>query len=370
MSQATKPLIEVDELHQRLDEPGVRVADVRWYLGRPTAGRDAYAQGHIPGAAFVDLDTDLADPAGFGAPGRHPLPSAASFARRLGQLGFGSDDLIVAYDDASGTIAARLWWMLDSLGHRGGVRVLNGGIQAWTAVGNELSTDEPALPPVAMELAGEWPRVIGRDALAANLGELTLLDVRAPERYRGEVEPVDPQAGHIPGALNAPTAGNLDGAGRLRDEAELRELYDGIRAGGQGTTIVSCGSGVTACHAALAMRLAGLPDPLLYVGSFSDWSRWACLSSPDGIQAASRGAADRKLGRVIGHDDFAHQRSEHVERGPIDAAVRHNGVRLIESGYGADADHAPFRVVRDHDQSSTGFDESTVRVCLKHVRER
>jgi thiosulfate/3-mercaptopyruvate sulfurtransferase len=167
------PLIEADELHGLIGAEHVRIADVRWYLNRPGAGRTAYAEGHIPTAVFVDLDADLADHNGLGAPGRHPLPSPDRFAARIGELGFASDDLIVAYDDIGGSVAARLWWMLDNLGHRGGAAVLNGGLQAWLAAGYDLSAGEVALPPGRMKLDATWTNVIERSDLADKLGALT-----------------------------------------------------------------------------------------------------------------------------------------------------------------------------------------------------
>jgi len=261
-------IISPEALLARLDDPDLRIADVRWYLGRPGAGLAAYSEGHLPGAIFVDLDADLSAPSG---PGRHPLPDPAAFARHLGNLGFGVDHLIVAYDDAGGGVAARLWWMLDDLGHPN-VAVLDGGIGAWTAAGLRLTTDEPDRLPVALELADRWTNVIQRDELTRRLGKVVLLDARAPERYRGEVEPIDPAAGHIPTARSAPLGENLDQAGRFRAPAELTTRFRALGAD-RGTVVTSCGSGTNACQNALAMRLAGLPDPLLYVGSFSDWSR-------------------------------------------------------------------------------------------------
>jgi thiosulfate/3-mercaptopyruvate sulfurtransferase len=266
------PLIDAGELHTLIGRDAVRIADVRWYLNRPQAGRAAYDAGHLPGAIFVDLDSDLADEHGYGAPGRHPLPTPQEFARRLGQLGVGSEDFVVAYDDMGGTIAARLWWMLDNLGHRGGVAILDGGIQAWQAAGYELSTDTRRLSPATLELGADWQGVIQRDDLAARLDDLVLIDGRARERYRGEVEPIDPVAGHIPGAVNAPVGENVDALGRLRAAQDLRSIYAPLTDDSR-PTVVSCGSGTTACHNALALRLAGMPDPILYVGSFSDWSR-------------------------------------------------------------------------------------------------
>ena len=263
-------LITVEELHRRLgeDAPGIRVADVRWYLNREGDGRRAYEGGHIAGAIFLDLTSDLSAPDG---PGRHPLPEPADFARLLGDMGIGDDDLVVAYDDSGGTSAARLWWMLDDLGH-GQVAVLDGGIQAWVAAGHALSSDEPDWPPAELNLADRWTNTIDRPDLIDRLGTVNLLDARAPERYRGEVEPIDTAAGHIPTAINVPTAGNLDAGGRFLDAEQLRARFAALHSPAM-PVVTSCGSGTTACHNALAMRLAGMPDPILYVGSFSDWSR-------------------------------------------------------------------------------------------------
>jgi thiosulfate/3-mercaptopyruvate sulfurtransferase len=258
-------LISADELHRRLADPDLRIADVRWYLGQPERGRQEYEAGHIPGAVFVDLDADLADHR-HGA-GRHPLPDPRAFAARLEALGFGSQHHIVAYDDLRGIVAARLWWMLDNLGHPR-VSVLDGGLTAWTG---PTTTELPSWPPARLALSDRWHGTIDRQGLADRLGTLTLLDVRAPERYRGEVEPVDPVAGHIPGAFNAPTGGNTGPDGRFLTPEELRERYRSLGAGDR-PVVVSCGSGVNATQAALAMRIAGLPDPLLYPGSYSDWS--------------------------------------------------------------------------------------------------
>src|SRR5512141_2714715 len=160
-------LVSVDELAARLKASDaatrLRIADVRWYLGRPDAGLAAYQAGHIPGAVFVDLEADLTDPDGLGAPGRHPLPAPTAFCRSMEDLGIGSDTFVVAYDDAGGTIAARLWWMLDDLGHRGGPALLDGGVNAWTAADRPLSTDEPRYPLGRLELGGTWSKVVARD---------------------------------------------------------------------------------------------------------------------------------------------------------------------------------------------------------------
>jgi thiosulfate/3-mercaptopyruvate sulfurtransferase len=261
-------LISVEELATRLDDPQLRVVDVRWYLNRPGQGRQAYESGHIPTAIFLDLDEDLSGEEG---DGRHPLPHPLDFRRRLEAAGIGSEHFVVAYDDTGGTTAVRLWWMLDNLGHPA-VAVLDGGIQAWIAAGHSLSRDEPTHPKARLTLGDRWSRTIVRAELVDKLGTVTLLDARAPERYRGEVEPIDPAAGHIPTAVNAPTAGNLADDGRFLPPDRLAARFADLAPGGN-PVVTSCGSGTTACHNALAMRLAGLPDPILYVGSFSDWSR-------------------------------------------------------------------------------------------------
>ena len=262
------PLISVADLAARINDPGVRVADMRWYLGEPGAGRAAYDAGHVPGAIHVDLDRELTGP----GPGRHPLPSPSDLARRLGRLGIGDEHLVVAYDDVGGWVAARLWWMLDVLGHHR-VAVLDGGYPAWVGAGLPVETETPAWPMSRLSLAGHWSRVVDRDGLRPRLGSAVLLDARSGPRYRGDVEPVDPVAGHIPTAVNAPTDGNIGPDGRFLGPELLRERFAALGAGADDREVVtSCGSGVSACHNALALRIAGLPDPILYPGSWSDWS--------------------------------------------------------------------------------------------------
>jgi thiosulfate/3-mercaptopyruvate sulfurtransferase len=271
---ASSPLISAEDLLALVTRGGseLRIVDVRWYLGRPGDGVTAYAGGHLPGAIHLDLDDDLADLDGYGAPGRHPLPAPDVFEAELEGAGIGDDDLVVAYDDVGGWVAARLWWMLDVLGHHR-VAVLDGGIAAWVAAGGELTTTIPAWPQAELNLADEWSRVIDRAELRSRLGDVVLLDARGVPRYRGEAEPVDPIAGHIPTARNAPVEGNLVG-GRFRPADELAARFRDLGAdGSDGPVVTSCGSGTSALHHALAMRLAGLPDPILYVGSYSDWSR-------------------------------------------------------------------------------------------------
>lgn len=287
MDHDTSPLVSVERLAAWAAEPNPPVVvDLRWYLGRPGDGHRAYLEGHLPGAIFLDLDADLADLHGFGAPGRHPLPDPATFVARMAAAGIGDGARVVGYDDVGGWVAARLWWMLDNLGFgRRGIAgeragVLDGGIKAWTDAGHPLSTMVPAAPsvPAHLSLEGAWHGVIERETLKERLGTLTLLDARGAPRYRGEVEPVDPYPGHIPTAISAPYDTNLAPDGHLLGAEALRSQYatlgiDDASHGAGRDVVLSCGSGTSACHHALAMRVAGLPDPILYVGSYSDWSR-------------------------------------------------------------------------------------------------
>ena len=253
------PLISATELSQLLGE--VKLFDLRWSLTSPTPGRESYVQGHIPGAVFVDLDRDLAGSEG---DGRHPLPPISEFVDTLGRLGLEPDDNVVVYDDISGAVAARMWWMLESIGHRGQVRVLDGGLQEWVGHGFPFDTGSVTPEPAAYPAVAGFTGVVRHDELQ----ERYLVDLRSAERYRGEVEPVDSKAGHIPGAVNVPLADNLDG-GRFRASNHLAEVYRDFPDDG----VVSCGSGVNACHGALALVIAGKSMPDVYIGSFSDWSR-------------------------------------------------------------------------------------------------
>jgi thiosulfate/3-mercaptopyruvate sulfurtransferase len=268
----TRPIVAPKELAALVrSEPGrIRVVDVRWYLGRPGDGRAAYDAGHIPGAVFLDVDGDLTAAEG---PGRHPLPSPIEFRARLEAAGIGSEHQVVAYDDVGGWVAARLWWMLDDLGH-GRTAVLDGGYPAWVADGYPVATSVPDYPAVHLELADAWTKTIDRAGVIERLGGIVLLDARGEPRYRGETEPIDPLPGHIPTAINAPTDGNLGPDGRLLDPASLADRFRALGADGlAGPVVTSCGSGVSACLNSLALRVAGLPDPILYPGSYSDWSR-------------------------------------------------------------------------------------------------
>jgi thiosulfate/3-mercaptopyruvate sulfurtransferase len=257
-------LIAPETLLERIGAPDLRLADVRWWLTDPAKGRRDFAAAHLPGAVFVDLDADLTAPSG---PGRHPLPSPTAFAARMAALGIDDQSDVVVYDDAGGTIATRLWWMLDDLGHPR-VRLLDGGLAAWTAVGGPLTAAVAPYPPGRLNLRDRWTRTIDREGLKTRLGSVALIDARAPERYRGDIEPVDAVPGHIPTAVSRPTAGNLAPDGRFLGRDLLRARFEGLG----GVSVAYCGSGVNACHNLLAIRLAGLPDGLLYPGSYSDWA--------------------------------------------------------------------------------------------------
>jgi thiosulfate/3-mercaptopyruvate sulfurtransferase len=268
MNPSPSPLISPAELAARLGDARLRVADVRWYLGQPGEGRRRYDAGHVPGAVFVDVDTDLTAAEG---PGRHPLPDPGAFGRRMAELGIGDEHDVVAYDDVGGWVAARFWWMLDNLCHRG-VAVLDGGVAALQAAGLPWTAEVRTYPRAAFTVrAPGWTRTIDRKTLKKRLGDVVLLDARAGPRYRGEVEPIDRVPGHIPTARSAPTDGNLR-AGSFLPPDVLRQRFEALGATSAGEVVTSCGSGITACHNALAMRVAGLPDPILYPGSYSDWS--------------------------------------------------------------------------------------------------
>jgi thiosulfate/3-mercaptopyruvate sulfurtransferase len=261
------PLVGVAELAARIHDPLVRVCDVRWYLADPGLGRREYAEGHLPGAVFVDLEEILT--AGDG-PGRHPLPPPDRFARDMGGLGIGPQHRVVAYDSAGGSTAARLWWMLRAIGHPD-VAVLDGGLAAWVEAGHGLAIDLPRHRPERLAAPDRWPGTVDRDQVAASLGWIALVDARAGERYRGETEPVDPVAGHIPTAVSLPFASLLDGPRLLAPERLGERLAEaGITP--DRPVVAYCGSGVNACHVLLAMEVAGVAGGLLYPGSWSDWS--------------------------------------------------------------------------------------------------
>jgi thiosulfate/3-mercaptopyruvate sulfurtransferase len=268
------PLTSVAELADALagDAPPTLI-DVRWRPDGPP-GIDRYRSGHLPGAVYVDLDAQLAGPPGSG--GRHPLPAAADFEADMRAAGVRARGSVVVYDDADATIAARAWWLLRYFGYER-VRVLDGGFGAWQAAGEPVSTEDVAADPGDFAAEPGHLPVLDAAAAAEVARSGILLDARAPARYRGETEPIDPVAGHIPGALSAPTAENVDSAGLFRSVAELQArfanlgIHDSGDVGGEAQLVGAyCGSGVTATHEVLALELAGIPAAL-YVGSWSGW---------------------------------------------------------------------------------------------------
>ncbi|MEX0832590.1 MAG: sulfurtransferase [Actinomycetota bacterium] len=259
-------LVSTDWLMEHLGRKGLAIADVRWFPDRPA--RSDYEEGHIPGAVFVDVDADLAAPAWSG-PGRHPLPSEDDFSGAMGRLGIGDDDAVVAYDDAGGSNAARLWWMLTVTGHE--AAVLDGGLDVWTG---PLQTGVVQLAPSRFS-SRAWPRELIADAAEVERSLErggVVLDARAAERYRAEVELIDKVAGHIPGAKSAPWDANLGDDERFLEPDDLRSRYEALGVNEVDDTIAYCGSGVTTCHDLLAIELSGLGRKRLYEGSWSDWS--------------------------------------------------------------------------------------------------
>lgn len=251
------------------DLDGLRavVVDTRLALTGPS-GRERYAAGHLPGAVYVDLDDELAAPPGIG--GRHPLPEPDQLVNAIRRAGISDDSRVVVYDDGPGTAAARLWWLLRDYGHDD-VLVLDGGLAAWVASGRSLST-VPVVP-----VPGDWSGSPGRlpvveaDGVPDVARDGVLIDVRAAERFRGEHEPIDPVAGHVPGAVNAPLPGNTDDIGRFVSDDRLRRRFEELGVADDRPVAAYCGSGVTATQTLLALRLAGFGDAMLYPGSWSGW---------------------------------------------------------------------------------------------------
>lgn len=259
------PLVSPEWLAQHLHDADLRVIDFRWYLdGR--SGREAYRAGHIPGAVFLDLEAVT----GQTGAGRHPLPTMDRFTAAVRAAGISWRSRVVVYDDASGSVGARLWWLLRHFGHEP-VAVLDGGIPAWTG---ELATgDEP--PPATGDYVARPPLdggVVDYREVRDRADGTVLIDARVGARYRGETEPIDPRAGHIPGAISAPYSDSVGADGRFLSPAQLRERFGRIGIADGGRVVAYCGSGVTATHDLLALEVAGLPGARLYAGSWSDWS--------------------------------------------------------------------------------------------------
>jgi thiosulfate/3-mercaptopyruvate sulfurtransferase len=264
-------LIGTDDLEARLARPDLVICDVRHDLTKPDWGREQYAAGHIPGAIFVHLDTDLSGPK-TGSNGRHPLPTPEQAAATFGRLGIAPGKQVVACDQGGGAYAARMWWMLRWLGFEA-VAVLDGGYARWSAEGRVVSTEPTEPTPATFKIQRVTPTVSATGVMASIPRQgLLILDARAPERFRGEKEPLDPVAGHIPGARNRPHTRNLNPDGTFKPAAQLREEFGEILDGVPHDQVVhQCGSGVTACHNILAMEIAGLPGTRLYPGSWSEW---------------------------------------------------------------------------------------------------
>ncbi len=262
-------LIDPEVLFDHLRDPDWCVIDCRASLTDPHAGAAAYAAGHLPGAVFADLATDLSGPLLPGVSGRHPLPDPDTLAATLGRWGIGARTQVVAYDAGNGVYGSRTWWLLRWLGHAG-VAVLNGGFSAWQHTGYPLETDITHRRAASFPVRTSLTRMVSVADILERPGSMDLVDARAEARFRGEVEPIDPVAGHIPGARCIPFEGNLDRDNRFAAPDILRSRFDAHRAADR-ELVCYCGSGVSACHNILAMRIAGLPEAALYPGSFSEW---------------------------------------------------------------------------------------------------
>jgi thiosulfate/3-mercaptopyruvate sulfurtransferase len=271
---ASTLLISTEELARSIDDPSWLLVDCSFLLAKPDQAEQDYLQGHIPGAIYAHLDRDLSSPVIPGTTGRHPLPTPEEAARRFGQLGIAPGLQVVAYDNVGGALAAaRLWWMLRWLGYAS-VAVLDGGLSKWQAEHRPLQAGRLTRPPVEF-IPHPQPEMFFSAAQVERLRldpTYRLVDVRTPERYRGETEPIDPVAGHIPGALNISYLDNLTGANTFRSPAELRQIYQELVVKTSPEKVVFyCGSGVTSVHSLLAMQVAGLGEARLYPGSWSEW---------------------------------------------------------------------------------------------------
>jgi len=263
------PLVSTEALARHAEW---RVFDCRYDLGNPALGEQQYARAHIPGARFAHLDRDLSAPKS-GANGRHPLPAPETLAAWLSAQGLRREDVVVAYDAGNGTMAARLWWTLRWLGHEA-VAVLDGGYAKWVEEGRPVSAEVPEFPALRYETAQRAEAAVDAACVERHLGasDLLLLDARAAARFRGESEPIDPVAGRIPGARNRFCGENLTAEGRFKGAETLRREYGALLGDRAPREIVHyCGSGVAACHNALAMEIAGFPGSRVYVGSWSEW---------------------------------------------------------------------------------------------------
>ena len=267
-------LISPQQLAERQQSSGWVILDCRFALEDPDYGRCSYAEGHIEGAQYADLERHLSGPVTKGVTGRHPLPAADTLTRQLQAWGISADTDVVLYDDGPGAYAARAWWLLAWLGKRDGVFILDGGLKAWHAAGFPLSLDAPVVEPGTFAGTPDHRLLLDAEHLQKRLGQpgLTLIDARAQPRFRGEVEPIDPIAGHIPGAQCAAFSENLGSDGRFLPAEQLKQRFAAQLQGREAQELVAyCGSGVTACHNLFALSLAGYPLGKLYAGSWSEW---------------------------------------------------------------------------------------------------
>ena len=267
-------LISPQALSERQTQPGLVILDCRFALEDPDYGLRSYAQGHIEGAQFADLERDLSGPVIKGVTGRHPLPDPDDLIERLRGWGINNDSDVVLYDDGPGAFAARAWWLLAWLGKRDGVLLLDGGLKAWHGAGFPLNLDSVKLPRGHFDGVPDNQLLITADALQKRQDDpaLTLIDARALPRFRGESEPIDPVAGHIPGAQCAAFNENLDNTGRFLSAEQLKRRFaEKLGDRSPDELVAYCGSGVTACHNLFALALAGYPLGKLYAGSWSEW---------------------------------------------------------------------------------------------------
>ena len=267
-------LIDTTELTARLSEPNLCILDCRFTLEDADQGRRSYEQSHIPGARFLDLEKDLSGPVVRGQTGRHPLPQPEHLIARLRAAGLNNDSEVVLYDDGPGAFAARAWWLLAWLGKRSGVYLLDGGFKAWCEAGGLVTEELSDRQPGQFDGTPDDDLLISAQQLTERLGQpgLTLIDARALPRFLGEHEPIDPVAGHIPGARCVPFSENLDATGQFLSPDRLRSRFDGLLTDQPADTVVAyCGSGVTACHNLFALCLTGYPLAKLYPGSWSEW---------------------------------------------------------------------------------------------------
>ncbi|TYP61653.1 sulfurtransferase [Stutzerimonas stutzeri] len=267
-------LIDPAELTARRSEPNLCILDCRFALEDADQGRRSYEQSHIPGARFLDLEKDLSGPVVRGQTGRHPLPQPEHLIARLRAAGLNNDSEVVLYDDGPGAFAARAWWLLAWLGKRSGVYLLDGGFKAWCEAGGLVTEELADRQPGQFDGTPDEDLLFSAQQLTERLGQpgLTLIDARALPRFLGELEPIDPVAGHIPGARCVPFSENLDATGHFLSPDQLRSRFDRLLTNQPAATVVAyCGSGVTACHNLFALCLAGYPLAKLYPGSWSEW---------------------------------------------------------------------------------------------------